>query len=73
MTDTKTIDVSHIKFTSSVFPTDEDVKLWDSLTPEEQEAFLLQEEEAAYRSGVAKNASKEEIMAEVLAEMKNGL
>ena len=31
MSEIKTIDVAHIQFTSTVFPTDEDMKLWDSL------------------------------------------
>ena len=56
-----------------MFPTDEDVKLWDSLTPEEQEAVLLRDIDEAIAGGTAKNTSKEEVMAEALAELNDGI
>jgi hypothetical protein len=68
MSDTKTIDVSHIAFASSVFPTSEDRALWDSLTPAERLAIVQRDEENGFRSGTAQNASLHEILAEVRAE-----
>ena len=66
------MDVSHIRFESAVFPTAADLALWESLSEAERLAWLRKREEAAYRSGVADKASKDEIMAEVLAELKDG-
>ena len=68
MSDTKTVDISGIRFSSTVFPTAEDQALWDSLTPEQRLAILVRDEEEGFRSGVAKTSSAQEILAEVLAE-----
>jgi hypothetical protein len=38
MSDIKTVDISKVNFTSTVFPTDADMKLWESLTPEQRKA-----------------------------------
>ena len=53
MSETKTIDVSHIRFTSTVFPTEEDMRLWDSLSAEERRAVVRRDLDEAEASGVA--------------------
>ena len=68
MKDTKTIDVSHIKFTSTAFPTDEDMKLWRGVTPEQREAVIIEAEEKGYRSGIALDEPAEERLARVRAK-----
>ena len=70
MSDTKTIDVSHIRFSSTVFPTDEDMRLWDSLSPEEQRAVIERDLDEAERSGIAKPESMDQVIARVRAEAK---
>ena len=44
------IDVAKIKFSSTVFPTDEDRKLWDALSPEEQQAVIIAAEETGFHT-----------------------
>jgi hypothetical protein len=73
MTQTDIIDVSHIKFTSTVFPTDEDMKLWHSLSPAEQNAVIMRDVEQGLKGPPALKASKAEIMGEVLDELKHGI
>lgn len=73
MSDLDTIDVSHINFDSTVFPTDDDMKLWHSLSPAEQRAVIARKVEEGLQSPPAQKASKAEIMGEVLAEMKHDL
>ena len=68
MSETKTIDVSHVTFASTAFPTPEDKALWESLTPAECLAIIERDEEAGFKSGVAGHASLQEILAEVRAE-----
>ncbi len=68
MKDTKTVDVSHIKFTSTAFPTDEDMKLWRGLTPEQREAVIIEAEEKGFRSGIAPDEPAEERLARVRAK-----
>jgi hypothetical protein len=70
MSDAKAIDISGVKFSSTVFPSSEDRALWESLTPAEQLAIIERDEEAGFRSGVARHASMREILAEVRAETK---
>ena len=70
MVEMKTIDVSHIRFTSTVFPTDEDMKLWDSLSAEEQRAVVRRDLDEAEASGIAEAESAEEIMQRVRAESR---
>jgi hypothetical protein len=65
--DIKTIDVSHVTFASTAFPTPEDKALWKSLTPAERLAVIERDEEAGFKSGVASNVSLREILAEVRA------
>lgn len=57
MNDTKTIDVSHIKFSSTVNPTEEDMKLWESLSPEEQRAVARRDLDEAEASGIVEHQS----------------
>ena len=73
MTDTKSIDVSHINFTSTAFPTEEDMKLWNNLTPEQREAVVIEAEEKGFQSGIAPDESAEERLARVRAEAAHGL
>jgi hypothetical protein len=64
MSDAKTIDVSRVVFASTTFPTPEDKALWESLTPAERLAVIQRDEDAGFKSGVAGNASLQEIFAE---------
>lgn len=73
MTESKPIDVSHIKFSSSVFPTDQDMRLWHSLSPEEQLAVIVRDEEAGFVSGIARDETLEERLVRVRAEMAHAV
>ena len=73
MADTDTIDVSHVKFTSTVFPTDEDMKLWHSLNEAEQHAVVMRDVKKGLQGPPASKASKDEIMHEVLDDIKHGI
>jgi hypothetical protein len=64
MNDAKTIDISEINFTSTVFPTDADKMLWESLNPEQKLAVLRRDEQAAFESGVADHISMPDLLAE---------
>jgi hypothetical protein len=64
------VDISGLKFASTAFPTPEDKALWESLTPAQRLAIIERDEEAGFRSGVARNVSMSEILAEVRAETK---
>lgn len=72
MSKTKPIDISWVKFTSTVFPTDEDMKLWESLTPEQRKAVELRDIEEGRASGLAEPCTMAEIIAEAKAEMNGG-
>ena len=72
MSDIKTDDISHVKFSSTVFPTDEDMKLWNSLTPEQQRAVERRDEEEGFQSGLAEPCTMADIIAEAKAEMNGG-
>lgn len=71
MSKTDTIDVSHIELTPSVFPTDEEMQQWNALSAEEQRALIARKVDEGLQSPPASKATKAEIMAEVLAEMKH--
>jgi len=71
MTDVKIIDVADIRFTSTVFPTNEDKALWAQLSDEQRHALIAQSEQAGFDSGVAESTSLHEILAEVRAETPN--
>lgn len=68
MSYTDTMDISSIKFSSTVFPTDEDMAVWNSLTPAQQRAVIMRKVEKGLNGAPASKASKAELMAEVLAE-----
>lgn len=70
MSEIKAVDISGIKFTSTVFPTPEDMKLWESLTDEQRLAVEIRDEEEGYNSGVAEPRSMDQLIAEAKAEMK---
>ena len=72
MQDTK-VDVSHIQFSSTVFPTDEDMKLWHSLSPDEQRAVIQRELDEGEASGIAEPESMERLMQRVRAETAHDL
>ncbi|MGJ8534880.1 MAG: hypothetical protein ACSHYC_22025 [Alphaproteobacteria bacterium] len=71
MSEINTIDVSHIKFTSSACPSDEDLRLWDSLSDEQQHAIIERDLDAAQESGIAPQRSMAEIIAEARDEMRH--
>ena len=71
MSDVEAVDISGIKFSSTVFPTPEDMKLWESLTPEQRKAVEIRDEEEGYQSGLAEPCSMQELIAEAKAEMKH--
>ena len=64
---TKTVDVSHIRFTSTVFPTEADIELWESLSPEEQRAVVARDLDEAEAGGIAKPESIDQVIARVRA------
>ena len=66
MSDTK-VDISHIHFTSSAAPTEEDMKLWHSLTPEEQEAVVIRDIEEGLASGVIDGKTASQIVEDIIA------
>jgi len=73
MSTVKTIGSSDSRLSSTVFPTDEDMKLWNSFTPEERQAFIIEAEENGFQSGVAPAESVEERLARVRAEAAHEL
>ena len=72
MSDIETVDISHVKFSSTVFPTEEDMKLWNRLTLEQKKAVEIRDEEEGYQSGVADPCTMADIIAEAKAEMNGG-
>ena len=68
MADVKSMDVSQIRFTSTVFPTEEDMTLWNSLTPEEQRAVIRRDLDEAEASGIAKPETTEAVIRRMRAE-----
>ena len=70
MRDTK-IDVSNVHFSSTIFPTDEDMELWHSLSPEEQRAVIRRELDEGEASGIAAPESMEQVIQRVRSR-RNG-
>ena len=62
------IDVSHIKFISTAFPTAADMKLWHSLSDAEKHAVIMRDIDEGLHGPVAKNANKEDLIAAVMAD-----
>lgn len=58
-------DVKDIEFTSTVFPSDADITLWNSLSAEERESFIAHAEDSGFRSGVAADETLEARLARV--------
>lgn len=50
---TTKIDITKLEFSSSAFPSEADLKLWNSLTPQQQHERQLFELQKAKDSGVA--------------------
>ena len=59
-----------MKFQSTVFPTAEDIKLWESLSPEQQRAIIARELDEAEKSGVAEDVSIDDLIARVRARKR---
>ena len=68
MSEHKTIDVSGIRLESPACPTAADQALWDSLSPEMQEALTQFELDEAEKSGPAQSENMEELIARVRAK-----
>ena len=51
MSGPKTTNVSHVKFASAVFPTEEDMRLWHGLSAEDQRAVVRRDLDEAEASG----------------------
>jgi hypothetical protein len=66
-------DISHIRFTSTVFPSAEDIVLWDSLSAEEKRAVIARELHEAEASGLAPKQTMAEIIAEARTELGHEL
>lgn len=58
------------EFESTVYPTTNDIKLWESLSPELQRAIITRELEEAEESGVAEDVSMDDLMARVRARKR---
>ena len=56
-----------VKFASTVYLTAEDMKLWDSLSPERQRAVVMRDLAETEASGLAPKQSMAEIIAEARA------
>ena len=60
-----------IKFTSTVFPAQEDMELWESLTPEQRKAVEIRDIKEGYGSGLAEPCKMADVIAK--AEVKKKL
>ncbi len=67
----KVTDIDDIRFSSTVFPSAEDLALWESLSNEERLAVIARDEQVAFESGVAEKSAMFEILAETRAEAKH--
>lgn len=68
MNDKKQIDVSHIQFTSTVFPTKDDIKLWDSLSSAEQWAVTMHRLNSKEANTISPSEPMEKLIARVRAK-----
>ena len=69
----KDLDISHVTFTSTAFPTKADMALWHSLSSEEKKAVVLRDVEEGLNGKAATNASREALTAKVLAQYAHAL
>ena len=60
-------------FSSTAYPSDADMALWNSLSIEEQKALMVKDEEEGFRSGIASGESLKERLKRVRAEMVHDL
>ncbi len=67
------VDVSKVRFSSTAFPTAEDLKLWHSLSDEEKRAVILRDVREGLDGAVARKFGKDELVAQVLAEYADAL
>jgi len=65
MSEITDIDISGVKLTSKAFPTARDMELWQNLTPVEQRAVIVRDENEGFRSGAAPAESVEDRLARV--------
>ena len=65
MNEVKDIDISEIKFSSTVFPSEEDMKLWSELGAEKQRAIIARDLDAAEASGIAPAETAQQIIERV--------
>ena len=70
MADTKTRDLSHIRFESTAFPTDDDMRLWYSLSGDEQVAVIKRDLDEAEAGGAAESEPMEQILERVRKETR---
>ncbi len=68
----KTRDINGLRFSSIAQPTADDIALWDSLSDEERATIIERDEQAAFESGVAEEASLRDIVSEARGERKRG-
>lgn len=59
------INISHVQFESRTFPTDADMKLWDSLSQAEQRAVIQRDVEEGLASGTVE-IDRDDVMREAL-------
>ena len=64
MNETKTVDISGIKFSSTTFPTQEDMELWESLIDEQRKAVEIRDVREGLASGLAEPCTMADIIAE---------
>ena len=70
MNGVKDIDISEIKFSSTVFPSEEDMKLWSALSAEEKRAVIARDLDAAEASGIAPVETAQQIIERVRAQSR---
>ena len=59
MSETAALNISRLTFTSAVFPTADDIALWDSLSDSEKYALIMADEAQGFESGYAEDESLE--------------
>lgn len=72
MSNTRTFDPASIAFESTVYPTEADMKLWNSLTPEQQRAVVDHNLDKAQKSGIADPESFDARFARALERAGHG-
>ena len=73
MTNMTKTDISKTDFSSRVFPTAEDMALWDSLSPAEQRAVIERDEHAGFQSGIAESETLRQRLERVRATQAHAL